>query len=159
MADDYEPATIYVYNEKTGIIDYTVDDATTDQISNFQDKDVSFYVGRPGQNVLGTVIKKNETTGEPIGISPILYMNFISVSKDYIVANSADETTISGLKNGMIVNVDGDLIYTVDDETGTTLDLSANGYSYAPGKNHISVLLKGYGYYDSQINIRLIEGE
>jgi len=73
------------------------------------------------------------------------------------VANGTDEAVISGLINGLQVNVNNEHTYVVDDDTGSTLELSCNNFSYIPQHNEMTVYFKAYGYHDSMIKINFIE--
>ena len=151
--------TMYIYEENTGKIKYTVNDVAPQHVDNFQKKGIPFFLSGPNHKIAGTFVRKDEVTGIPIGISPFQHMTFIQISKDTIVANGTDEAALSNLKKGMKVDVDNEYSYVVDDETGTTLELSANGYSYKKEKNKMVIRFKGYGYHDSQITINLVEGQ
>ena len=73
--------TLYVYDEKTGRIKYTIDDVSPGQIKNFNEKsDMHFYVGPSGASLAGTYVKKDPGSGNPIGISPIEHMSFLTIN-------------------------------------------------------------------------------
>lgn len=149
--------TIYVYDKDTGKIKYTIDEVHHTQIENFRARGDSFFVGPGGSKISGTFVKKDSVTGEPIGVSPIEHMSFININKHTIVANGTDEAVISGLRKGMQVNINNEHSYIVDDDSGTTLELSCNNYSYVPEHNRMAVYLKGYGCHDSVLKIEVIE--
>jgi len=151
--------TLYVYDEQSGKIQYTIDNAGPDHIKNLQKDNLSVYLGPAGSRLVGTYVKKDDETGEPIGICPVEHMSFIQINKHVAVANGTDEIVISGLKKGMRVNINKEHSYVVDDESGTTLELSCNNFSYAPQHNHMRVYFKAYGYHDSVISVQFVEEE
>ena len=101
--------------------------------------------------------EKDDDTGIPCGISQIRHMNFLTVDKKAIVADGTDEATISGLRKGMHVNINNEYAYAVDDKTGTTLEISANNFSYIPDHNEMIIKVCGYGYHEAQVKINIIE--
>jgi len=149
--------TIYVYDENTGKIKYTVEQTRNTQIKRFEDSGESFFVGPSGFKISGTFVKKDPETQKPIGVFPIENMTFIEINKHVVVANGTDEAVISGLINGLQVNVNNEHTYVVDDDTGSTLELSCNNFSYIPQHNEMTVYFKAYGYHDSMIKINFIE--
>ena len=149
--------TLYVYDGSTGQVQYTVDNAAPEQIQHFKETNVPFYVGPSNGKIIGTYIKKDEDTGIPCGISQIRHMNFLTVDKKSIVANGTDEATISGLRKVMHVNINNEYAYVVDDKTGTTLEISANNFSYIPHHNEMTIKVRGYGYHDAQVKLDMIE--
>ena len=149
--------TIYVYEKDTGRIQYTIEDAHPAQIQNFNSKGTAFYLGNSGKRITGTFVEKNANTGAPTGISSIQHMTFININKHTIVSDGVDEAVISGLLKGVHVNVNNEYSYVVDDESGPTLELSCNNYSYIPLHNNMTVFFKAYGYHDSQIKINVVE--
>ena len=151
--------TIYVYNDTTGEINYTVDEASDIQIESFKTKGVPIFVSHPRHMIAGTYVMKDAITGNPIGVAPMRQMDFISIDKNVIVANGTDEAVISGLSNGVFVNINGEHSYTVDGESGPNLEISANGFSYDPNNNGMVVSFRAYGYNNSKILIGLVEGE
>ena len=151
--------TIYVYEKETGKIQYTVEDAQTPQVENFRKKNIPFFATTSKYRTVGTYVQKDANTGNPVSIASIENMNFISVDKSTLVANGTDEVVISGLKPNMLVDINGEGSYITSSATGTTLEISANGYSYEPGQNRMSIKFRAYGYHDSQTNIDLIEGD
>ena len=153
------PNTIYVYDEETGKIKYTVDQMHKSQLENFSAGNNPFFVGPAGSKISGTYVKKDLETGKPIGVSPIEHMTFVNINKHVVVANGTDEAVISGLRKGMQVNVNNEHSYIVDDESGSTLELSCNNFSYAPEHNRMSIMLKAYGCHDSVLKIQFIEEE
>ena len=151
--------TIYVYEKATGKIQYTVDDAHEGQIEHFTQKNIPFFASTAKYRTVGTYVKLDANTGIPTSIDPIEHMDFISVSKSTLVANGTDEIVISGLKMGMFIDVNGENSYVTNPETGTTLEISANGYSYDSENNQMTIRFHAYGYHDSQTHIDLVEGE
>ena len=150
--------SIYVYDAQTGKIKYTVDEIHESQVESFQVADgESFYVGPSGQKISGTFVKKDMETGQHFGISPIENMVFINLNKHIVVANGTDEAVISGLRKGMHVDINHEHSYIVDDESGSTLELSCNNYSYVAQHNEMKVYLKAYGCHDSVISIKFVE--
>ena len=149
--------TIYVYDETTGRVQYTIEDVNLDQINSFKTKNLSYYIGASGGKLAGTYVKKDSGTGKPIGISPVEHMTFININKHTIVANGTDEAIISGLPNGMHVNINNEYEYVVDDESGSTLELSCNNYSFMPQHNVMTVYFKKYGCHDSSIKVNMVE--
>ena len=109
------------------------------------------------QKISGTFVKKDMETGQHFGISPIENMVFINLNKHIVVANGTDEAVISGLRKGMHVDINHEHSYIVDDESGSTLELSCNNYSYVAQHNEMKVYLKAYGCHDSVISIKFIE--
>ena len=152
-------STIYVYEKDSGKIQYTVDNAGPEQIKYYLEDNIPFYLGPSGSRLVGTYVKKDDETGEPIGVFPIENMTFIQINKHVAVANGTDEIVISGLKKGMNVNINKEHSYVVDDESGTTLELSCNNFSYAPQHNQMRVYFKAYGYHDSVISVQFVEEE
>lgn len=150
---------LYVYEEETGKIQYTVDNAGPDQIKHFSEENIPVYLGPAGSRLVGTYVKKDDVTGEPLGIFPVEHMTFLQINKHVAVANGTDEIVISGLKKGMHVNINKEHSYVVDDESGTTLELSCNNFSYAPEHNQMRVYFKAYGCHDSVISVRFVEEE
>lgn len=150
-------STIYVYDENTGKIKYTVDLMRQTQIDKFEESGESFYIGPAGAKISGTFVKKDANTGTPIGVSPVQHMTFVNINKHTVVANGTDEAVISGLRKGMCVDINHEHTYIVDDESGTTLELSCNNFSYVPEHNEMKVYLKSYGCYDSVLKINFIE--
>ena len=151
--------TIYVYNEITGEINYTVDEVSDVQIESFKSKGIPIFVSHPRHMIAGTYVMKDAITGNPIGVAPMRHMDFLSLSKETIVANGTDETVISGLSNGMFVDINGEQSYTVDGDSGPTLEISANGFSYDANYNGMVIYLHAYGYNNAKIIIGLVEGE
>ena len=151
--------TIYVYEKETGKIQYTVEDAQDHQVENFKKKHIPFFATTGRYKTLGTYVKIDANTGSAISIEPIQYMDFISINKSVLVANGTDEVVISGLTPGIFVDVNGEGSYVTSPVSGTTLELSANGYSYVPGHNRMTIKFRAYGYHDSQTHVDLIEGE
>jgi len=149
--------TVYVYEENSGRIQYTIEDVHPAQIQNFNKKGIEFYLGEKGHRIAGTFVKKDDA-GNPIGVSPIQHMTFININKHTIVADGVDEAVITGLIKGMHVNINNEHSYIVKDEDDKTLELSCDKYSYLPQHNHMTVYFKAYGYHDSQIKINVIEG-
>ena len=150
--------TIYVYDKDTGRIKYTVDEVSPSQIQQFSQRtNDEFYVGRSGQRLAGTYVKK-DPSGKPIGISKIEHMTFLTINKHTIVANGTDEAVIGGLKTGMTVDIDHGQIFKISEDDDKTLEISCNNYSYIPEQNQMAVYFKGYGYHDSVIKIEMIEG-
>ena len=151
--------TIYVYDKNTGRIKYTVDDVSPGQIQSFSQRTKDeFYVGRSGERLAGTFVKKDPVSGKPIGVAKIEHMTFLTINKHTIVANGTDEAVIGGLKAGMTVDIDHGQIFKVGKDDDKTLEISCNNYSYIPEHNHMSIYFKGYGYHDSVIKIEMIEG-
>ena len=151
--------TIYVYERETGKIQYTVEDAQDHQVENFKKKNIPFFATTGKYRTLGTYVQISSNTGSPTSIAPIENMDFISVDKTVLVANGTDEVVISGLKPGILVNMNDEGSYITSPVTGTTLEISANGYSYEPGHNRMTIKFRAYGYHDSQTHINLIEGD
>lgn len=152
------PNSIYVYDDKTGRIKYTIDDANPAQIENFIKKNnTSFFVGKSGAKLAGTYVKKDPGSGNPIGIVPIEHMSFININKHTIVANGTDEAIISGLKLGMQVDINHETVFNVSQEDDKTLEISCNKFSYLPEQNKMAIYFKGYGYHDSVIKINIVE--
>ena len=149
--------TIYVYDQGTGRVQYTIEDVNPEQIQSFKNKNLSYYVGPSGGKLAGSFVKK-DVNGEPIGISPVEHMTFINITKHEIVANGTDEAIISGLPNGISVNINNEYNYIVDDESGSTLELSCNNYSFMPQHNIMTVYFKKYGCHDSSIKVNVVEG-
>ena len=108
---------------------------------------------------MGTYVQMDANTGSPVSIAPIKSMDFISVDKSVIVANGTDEAVISGLKPNMLIDVNGEGSYVTSSATGTTLEISANEYSYDPAYNKMIIRFRAYGYHDSKTQIDLIEGD
>lgn len=152
-------STIYVYDENTGKIKYTVDQMNHTQIEKFEEKGEPFFVGPSGSKISGTFVKKDANTGTPIGVSPLEHMTFVNINKHVVVANGTDEAVISGLRNGMRVDVNHEHSYTVDDESGDCLELSCNNFSYVPDHNQMTIYLKAYGCYDSMLKVDFVEEE
>ena len=150
--------TIYVYEKDTGRIQYTIDNADPEHIRSFNDKGIDFYIGNKGSRITGTFVKRDSTTGKPIGISPIKHMTFININKHTIVADGVDEVVITGLIKGMHVNINNEHSYVVEDEDDKTLEISCDKFSYLPQHNHMTVYFKAYGHHDSQIKINVVEG-
>jgi len=151
--------TIYVYDKDTGRIKYTVDDVSPGQIQSFgQRTDDEFYVGKSGERLAGTYVKKDPSSGKPIGVTKIEHMTFLTINKHTIVANGTDEAVIGGLKAGMTVDIDHGQVFTVGKDDDKTLEISCNNYSYIPEHNHMAIYFKAYGYHDSVIKIEMIEG-
>ena len=150
--------TIYVYDSETGRIDYTIEDARQAHINSFQEKGKDFYFGAAGGKIAGTYVKKNPDTGEPLGISPIEHMTFINIDKHEINSDGVDEAVISGLRKGMHVDINHEHSYVVDDESGSTLEISCNNYSYISEHNQMTIYFKAYGCHDSKITINVLEG-
>jgi hypothetical protein len=151
--------TIYVYDTVTGKIQYTVDDANVAQIEGFKRKNIPVFVSTKKYKIMGTYVKFNANTGTAMSIEPIKHMDFVTFSKDVLVANGTDEVVVSGLKYGMVVDINSENTYTVDVLTGTTLEISANGFSHESRHNNMIIKFHGYGYHDSKMQIQLIEGE
>jgi hypothetical protein len=151
--------TIYVYDKDTGKIQYTVEEANAEQVESFQKKDLSVFVTTKNYKTIGTYVKVDANTHSPQSIEPIQRMDFITISKPVLVANGTDEVVISGLKYGMRVEVVGEGSYMVSPDTGLSLDLSANGYSFDESRNSMTVNFYGYGYHDSKTQVQLIQGE
>jgi len=151
--------TLYVFDDVTGKIQYTIDNASSHQFNHLAENNISSYLGPAGSRLVGTYVKRDDETGEPIGIFPVEHMSFIQINKHVAVANGTDEIVISGLKKGMHVNINKEHSYVVDDESGTTLELSCNNFSYAPQHNHMRVYFKAYGYHDSVISVQFVEEE
>jgi hypothetical protein len=150
--------TIYVYDEKSGRIKYTIDDASPLQIQNFTNKpDMHFYVGPSGQRLAGTFVKKDPSSGKPIGVAPIEHMSFLTINKHTIIANGKDEAVITGLRLGMEVDVNHETKFTVSNKDEQTLELSCNNYSYIPEQNKMAIYFKAYGCHDSVIKIDMIQ--
>ena len=156
---DKHNQTIYVYDDVTGKIKYTINEITLRQVESFKERGIPVFVGGPNHRITGTFVKKDQNTGVPYGIDTVQHMDFIQINKHVVVANGTDEVILSGLKNGMNVNVNDEYSYVVDDETGNTLEISANGFSYNQKNNAMVVKFKGYGYHDSKITISLVEGD
>ena len=153
--------TMYIYDEVTGHVGYTIDDVNNSQIENFKKKNIPFYVSHPRHRIIGTYVKK-DSEGMPVGITPVQHMDFISLNKGTMVANGTDEVVISGLSNGMFVDVNGEFSYTcntAEGESGSTLEISANGFSHTSEHNQMVIKFVKYGYHDSAIKIGLLEGE
>jgi len=151
--------TLYVFDDATGKIQYTIDNASSHQFNHLAENNISSYLGPAGSRLVGTYVKRDDETGEPIGIFPVEHMSFIQINKHVAVANGTDEIVISGLKKGMHVNINKEHSYVVDDESGTTLELSCNNFSYAPEHNQMRVYFKAYGYHDSVISVQFVEEE
>jgi len=151
--------TLYVFDDVTGKIQYTIDNASSHQFDHLAENNISSYLGPAGSRLVGTYVKRDDETGEPIGIFPVEHMSFIQINKHVAVANGTDEIVISGLKKGMHVNINREHSYVVDDESGTTLELSCNNFSYAPQHNQMRVYFKAYGYHDSVISVQFVEEE
>ena len=124
------PNTVYVYDKNTGKIKYTVDHMQHTDLKQFEESGEPFFVGPGGAKISGTYVKKDSSTGAPIGVSPIEHMTFVNINKHTVVANGTDEAVISGLRKGMCVDINHEHTYIVDDESGTTLELSCNNFSY-----------------------------
>ena len=150
--------TVYLYDKGTGRVQYTIEDVNPAQIQSFKEKNLSYYVGPAGQRISGTFVKVDPSTGNPVGISPFQHMTFININKHTIVANGTDEAVISGLPKGMSVNINDEYQYIVDDESGSTLELTCNNYSYLPQHNQMIVYFKQYGHHDSSIKVNVVEG-
>lgn len=150
--------TVYVYDKGTGRVQYTIEEVNPAQVESFKAKNLSYYIGPPGQRISGTFVKLDANTGTPIGISPFQHMTFININKHTIVANGTDEAVITGLLNGMSVDINNEYQYVVDDESGSTLELSCNNYSFIPQHNQMTVYFKKYGYHDSSIKVNVVEG-
>jgi len=84
-------------------------------------------------------------------------MTFVNLNKHVVVANGTDEAVISGLKTGMRVDVNHEHSYIVDEESGNSLELSCNNFSYIPEQNQMTVYLKSYGCYDSMLKINFVD--
>lgn len=150
--------TIYVYDERTGKIKYTVDEASPAKVEAFEkNPNMHFYIGPSGARLAGTYVKKDPNSGKPIGISPIEHMSFLNINKHTIIANGIDEAVITGLKIGMRVDVNHETSFVVSNEDEKTLEISCNNYSYIPEQNQMAIYFKGYGYHDSVIKINMIE--
>ena len=150
--------TIYVYDEKTGRINYTIDEASPAKIQNFEDNpNMHFYVGPSGAKLAGTYVKKDPGSDKPIGVVPIEHMSFLTINKHTIIANGTDEAVITGLKLGMRVDVNHETSFVVSNKDEQTLEISCNNYSYIPEQNQMAIYFKGYGYHDSVIKINIIE--
>ena len=150
-------STIYVYDADTGKIKYTVDQMSHTQINKFEEKGETFFVGPSGSKISGTFVKKDANTGTPMGITPLEQMTFVNLNKHVVVANGTDEAVISGLKTGMRVDVNHEHSYIVDEDSGNSLELSCNNFSYIPEQNQMTVYLKSYGCYDSMLKINFVE--
>lgn len=148
--------TIYVYDKNNGKIKYTIDLASPAQIEYMAEKGEHFYIGPAGAKISGSFVKLDDE-GNPIGISRTEHMNFININKHVVVANGTDEAIISGLRYGMFVDVNHEYQYVVDEETGRTLELSCNNFSYVPQQNEMRVYMKAYGCHDSVITINFVE--
>jgi len=148
--------TVYVYDQETGRVLYTVDDLSESQLSQFNVNE-SHYIGPSGLKISGNYVKREPMSGKPLGISPIEHMTFVDISKHEIVSDGVDEAVISNIRMGTHVNINNEHSYVVDDETGTSLELSCNNYSYIPEHNQMTVYLKAYGCHDSKITINVIE--
>jgi len=151
--------TLYVFDDATGKIQYTIDNASSHHFDHLTENNIPCYLGPAGSRLVGTYVKRDDETGEPIGIYPVEHMSFIQINKHVAVANGTDEIVISGLKKGMDVNINKEHSYVVDDESGTTLELSCNNFSYAPQHNQMRVYFKAYGYHDSVISVQFVEEE
>lgn len=151
--------TLYVFDDATGKIQYTIDNASSHHFDHLTENNIPSYLGPAGSRLVGTYVKRDDETGEPIGIYPVEHMSFIQINKHVAVANGTDEIVISGLKKGMNVNINKEHSYVVDDESGTTLELSCNNFSYAPEHNQMRVYFKAYGYHDSVISVQFVEEE
>ena len=151
--------TLYVFDDATGKIQYTIDNASSHHFDHLTENNIPSYLGPAGSRLVGTYVKRDDETGEPIGIYPVEHMSFIQINKHVAVANGTDEIVISGLKKGMDVNINKEHSYVVDDESGTTLELSCNNFSYAPQHNQMRVYFKAYGYHDSVISVQFVEEE
>jgi len=151
--------TIYVYDKNTGRIKYTVDDVSPGQAQRFaQRTNDEFYVGKTGEKLTGTYVKKDPSSGKPVGIARIEHMTFLTINKHTIVANGTDEAVIGGLKEGMTVDIDHGQVFKVGKDDDKTLEISCNNFSYIPEHNQMAIYFKGYGYHDSVIKIKMIEG-
>ena len=148
--------TVYVYNQETGMVLYTVDDLSEAQLTNLNLNE-NHYVGPSGLKIAGNYVKKEPVSGKPLGISPIEHMTFININKHEILSDGVDEVVITDIRLGTHVNINNDHSYVVDDESGTSLELSCNNYSYIPEHNQMSVYFKAYGCHDSKITINVIE--
>ena len=151
------PNTVYVYDKNTGKIKYTVDQTHHTDIKQFEESGETFFVGPGGAKISGTYVKKDPSTGAPVGVSPIEHMTFVNINKHVIVANGTDEAVISGLRKDMHININNEHSYIVDDESGSTLELSCNNYAYAPEHNHMNIYMKAYGCYDSVLKIQVVK--
>lgn len=149
--------TIYMYEKESGRIKYTIDNAQPMQVGSLIEKGETFFFGPSGGKLSGTYVKL-DNEGNPSKIVPIEHMTFININKHTIVADGEDEAVVSGLRHGMHVNINNEHSYVVDDESGTSLELTCNNYSYMPQHNEMTVYFKSYGCHDSQIKINMIEG-
>lgn len=151
--------TGYVYDKATGKIKYTVENVNPNLIENFRENTTSgCFIGDVGYNISGTYVKLDEKTKEPIEVSQIEHMDFLRLNKHEILSDGKDEAVISGLRIGTNVDVNHEWGYVVTEETGDSLEISCNNYSYIPENNLISVYFKSYGCHDSQIKIKVVEG-
>ena len=55
-------ATAYIFNKKTGMISYTIDNATSEQMINLDARGISFHLDSPGKSIVGTYVRTNTFT-------------------------------------------------------------------------------------------------
>ena len=59
----------------------------------------------------------------------------------------------------MLIDINEEGSYVTSSDTGTTLEISANEYSYKSEHNKMIIRFRAYGYHDSKTQIDLIEGD
>ena len=147
-------ATAYIFNKKTGMISYTIDNATSEQMINLDARGISFHLDSPGKSIVGTYVRTNTFTNYTETIEPIKTIDFLNVSNNVLVANGTDEVKVSNLMIGTTLTSDGQTF--VADYTSNTVEFTANGISADQNKNVIGFTVSHYGYHDKRYVIALI---
>jgi hypothetical protein len=151
--------SMYVYDNASGTILYTIDTPSAKQIDYMSNKsDTYFWVGDIGKPILNHYVTQNTSTQLPEGIAPRQYIN-VNVSNTVLIANGTDEVNISDIPYGTHVSVVGEDLNFFANSTYDFIDLSADGYSLQNDENVINVKMTKYGFYDNTIKINLVYGE
>lgn len=150
---------MYVYDNVSGTILYTIDSPSAKQIDYMSKKpDTYFWIDDIGKPILNHCVTQNTSTQLPEGIAPKQHIN-VNVSNTVLIANGTDEVKIFDIPYGTMVSVVGEDLNFCANSTYDFIDLSADGYSLQDGENVINVKMTKYGFYDKTIKINLVYGE